>query len=191
MPGTPLCHARGVARILALFIGIPAIELALLIELGRRIGTPATLGVILTTGILGATLARRQGLGVLARVQRELEAGRLPAGALLDGVMIVLASAFLITPGILTDSVGFLLLHPGFRRRLRRWLQRRLETTLRQGGPGDWQFHVSHFGFGESPFDTPSDRAEPIDVTPPAGGRPGNPAPQNRPESAEDRRGRG
>jgi UPF0716 protein FxsA len=120
-------------RLLLLFTLVPAIELALLIEVGRRIGTLPTLALILLTGVVGATLARYQGVAVLRRMQEELGDGRLPAGSLLDGVIILIAAALLVTPGILTDAVGFALLIPmtrvGIRELMRRWFER----ALREG----------------------------------------------------------
>jgi UPF0716 protein FxsA len=120
-------------RLLLLFVALPAAELALLIELGKRVGTGATLALIVATGIVGASLARRQGLGVLAVFQRETAAGRLPASTLVDGVIILLAGALLVTPGILTDVFGFLCLAPAFRRLVKRKLLHRLEHAAREG----------------------------------------------------------
>lgn len=121
------------AGLLLLFIVLPATELALLIEVGRRIGTGPTLALIVTTGILGATLARRQGLGVLRAIQIETAAGRLPAAQLIDGLIILVASALLVTPGILTDAFGFLCLVPAFRALLRASARRRFEQAVREG----------------------------------------------------------
>ena len=118
-------------RLLLLFIIVPAVELALLVEVGGRIGTLATLGLIVATGVVGAALARSQGLSVLRQVQRELAEGRLPAGALADGAIILVAGALLMTPGILTDALGFLCLLPGFRHLIKRALWRRFESAAR------------------------------------------------------------
>ncbi len=120
-------------RLLLLFVVLPTAELALLIEVGKRVGTGATLALIVVTGIVGASLARRQGLGVLGVVQRETAAGRLPASTLIDGVIILLAGALLVTPGILTDAFGFLCLVPAFRRLVKRKLLHRLERAAREG----------------------------------------------------------
>jgi UPF0716 protein FxsA len=120
-------------RLLLLFVALPAVELALLIEIGERIGTVPTLALILCTGLAGAALARHQGLGVLRALQAETAAGRLPAGSLLDGVLILLAAALLVTPGVLTDAFGFLCLVPAFRAVLKRALRRRLERAVREG----------------------------------------------------------
>jgi len=102
-------------RLLLLFILLPAAELALLIEFGSRFGTLHTLILIVLTGIVGASLARSQGLGVMGEIQQEVAAGRLPTNSLVDGVIILVAAALLVTPGILTDAFGFLCLLPAFR----------------------------------------------------------------------------
>jgi UPF0716 protein FxsA len=144
--------------LLLLFIVVPAVELALLIEVGRRIGTVATLGVIVVTGVLGASLARHQGLQVLRHVEREMGAGRLPGGALIDAVLILIAAALLVTPGLLTDVTGFLCLLPGTRRLIKRALLRWFERRLR-AGHGQVRVHVVDVG-------QPRDEGPVYDVTP-------------------------
>lgn len=120
-------------RLLLLFVVVPAIELALLIELGSRIGTPATLGIIMATGVIGASLARRQGLAVLRRLQEEANAGQLPADPIIDGVFLLVAGALLVTPGVLTDVVGFSCLIPAFRNAVKRALRHRFERAVKEG----------------------------------------------------------
>ncbi len=146
-------------RLFLLFIALPAVELALLIEIGRRIGTLETIGLIVVTGVVGAAMARSQGLRVLSRVREEMSAGQMPADSLLDGVMILVASALLVTPGVLTDGFGFLCLIPRFRglvkRGVVRWIRRAVED-------GRMQVSVQH----EVRFDGPSQRRI-INVTPP------------------------
>ena len=124
------------AKLLLLFIVIPAIELILLINIGGLIGVLPTIAVIVLTGALGASLARWQGLGVLRQIQEELARGGLPAGALVDGVILLLAAALLITPGFLTDLVGFSCLVPGFRAVLKRAAWKRLEKAVQEGRTG-------------------------------------------------------
>ena len=119
--------------LLLLFILVPAVELALLIKLSGHIGPPATVGLIVVTGVVGAYLARRQGLSVLRQMQAETAAGRLPAGSIVDGVIILLAGALLITPGILTDAFGFLCLIPVTRRLIRAYLWRRVQRAVQDG----------------------------------------------------------
>jgi len=121
-----------VGRLLLLFIVLPAAELALLIEVGGRIGTLNTLTLIVVTGVLGASLARREGLGVLRQMQGEVAEGRLPAGSLVDGAIILVAAALLVTPGILTDAAGLLFLVPGFRNLVKGVLWRRLEHAVHE-----------------------------------------------------------
>ncbi|MFQ5416765.1 MAG: FxsA family protein, partial [Myxococcota bacterium] len=75
--------------LLLLFILVPAIELALLIEVGARIGTAATLAIIVMTGVVGAALARQQGLRTIGTIQGDLARGELPAGALVDGAILL------------------------------------------------------------------------------------------------------
>ncbi|MCZ6490349.1 MAG: FxsA family protein [Acidobacteria bacterium] len=122
-----------IGKLLLLFILVPAVELALLIEVGRHIGTLATLSLIACTGALGAFLARRQGLRTLQQVRSEFNAGGLPAGPIVDGVIILLAAALLLTPGILTDALGFLCLAPAFRTVVKKTLWVRLMRAVREG----------------------------------------------------------
>jgi UPF0716 protein FxsA len=121
------------SRLLLLFIAVPTVELALLIEVGRQIGTLGTLAIIVATGIVGAALARQQGLRVVRDLQSEMGAGKLPTDALIDGAVILLAGALLITPGILTDVFGFLCLVPATRALGRRAIRRRFERAIREG----------------------------------------------------------
>ncbi|MCP4036375.1 MAG: FxsA family protein [bacterium] len=117
-------------KLLLLFVGLPALELWLLIEIGRRIGSLETIALIVVTGIVGASLARNQGLRVLNEVQQRVAAGEMPADSLVDGIMILVASALLVTPGILTDVFGFLCLVPGFRSRVKAEVIRRFERAV-------------------------------------------------------------
>ena len=105
-------------RLLLLFVFLPMIELYLLIMLGARIGPMPTIGLIVLTGIIGATLARQQGLSTLAKIQNELRQGRAPTQELAEGAMILVGGLVLLTPGILTDIFGFAMMVPGIRRSL-------------------------------------------------------------------------
>ena len=119
--------------LLLLFIAVPVVELVLLIEIGERIGPLATIGLVIGTGIVGASLARQQGLNTLGRLRRDLDAGGLPAVPIVEGVLILVAAAVLITPGVLTDLFGFFCLIPALRRLLARSLIRRFTRAVRQG----------------------------------------------------------
>jgi UPF0716 protein FxsA len=134
-------------KLLLLFIIVPIVELILLIQLGGIIGTWPTIGVIVVTGTLGASLARWQGLSVLRQIQTEVAAHRLPAGSLVDGVIILMAAALLVTPGLLTDIFGFLCLVPGLRRVIKRQLRRRFERAIVDGSSGLF-IHIRRDGPG-------------------------------------------
>lgn len=114
------------ARLLLLFTLIPIAELALLIQMGRWVGLLPTVGLVIVTGILGAALASREGLRAWRAFQLDVWEGRLPGRSILDGLSIFVGGALLLTPGLMTDLLGFfLLLTP-----TRRWLQDRLVGRL-------------------------------------------------------------
>jgi UPF0716 protein FxsA len=138
-------------RLLLLFILVPAVELAILIEIGSRIGTLPTLVLIVSTGALGAFLARVQGLSVLRAAHDEMERGELPAGSLVDGVLILVAAALLVTPGVLTDAAGFLLLVPRARTAVKGFLLRRFRRAVEER-----RIRVNVAGFGDSPRSGPA-----------------------------------
>lgn len=125
-------------RLFLLLTILPITELVLLLKLSALTGWPLTIAVVLLTGVIGASLARRQGWQTVARIQDDLAAGRMPTDSLLDGLLIFLAGAALVTPGLLTDTVGFLLLVPPLRRWVRAALTRRFRQkfTLQGSGPG-------------------------------------------------------
>ncbi len=155
------------ARLLLLFILVPVIELALLIEIGKRVGLLPTLGLIVVTGIAGAALARQQGLGILERLRSEMGRGALPTDTLVDGALVLMAAAVLLTPGVLTDAFGFLCLIPASRKIIRKGLKRWLGSLARRGN-----FRFSTFPQGPSRregFDgmknvTPADGQEPAEA---------------------------
>ncbi len=115
---------------LSLLIGVPIAELYLLLAVGGHIGALPTIGLVILTAILGAGLLRLQGLATLARAQAALDARRLPAQELIEGLMLLVAGAFLLTPGFITDGIGFLLLLPGLRRRVASLVLRRLSLRI-------------------------------------------------------------
>ncbi len=119
--------------LLLLFIGVPLLEMAVLIQLGRFFGLWSTLAIIILTGFAGAALARRQGMRVLMRMQEEMHAGRIPAAEMVDGLLILIAGVMLITPGFLSDVSGLLLLLPGVRHFVRNWLRQKLTRMMQSG----------------------------------------------------------
>lgn len=120
-------------RLLALFIGLPLIEMIILIKLGEVIGFWPTLGLVVVTGVVGASLARVQGFLVYRRIQTELQMGRMPAAEMLDGLLVLIGGIVLLTPGLLTDIFGLLLMVPVVRRALRDVLRKRFEGMVTRG----------------------------------------------------------
>jgi len=109
-------------RLILLFILVPVAELILLIQLGRWVGLWPTLALIVITGTLGAALASREGLRAWHAFQEDLAQGRLPGRPILDGLSIFSGGALLLTPGLMTDILGFALVA----RPTRRWIQNRV-----------------------------------------------------------------
>ena len=114
------------SMLLKLFLAftlIPVIELTLLIKIGTAIGVLNTLVLVITTGFAGAYLARAQGFQTMLRVRERLNRGDMPAEDLIDAVIIFAAGVVLLTPGLLTDIAGLLLLLPATRTPFKRWLR--------------------------------------------------------------------
>jgi UPF0716 protein FxsA len=126
------------------FIAVPLIELALLIKIGEMIGILATVALVIATAFIGVSLLRMQGMMALRKAQESLQAGRPPIDSVVEGVCLLLAGACLLTPGLLTDAVGFLLLVPQIRSAIARWAFAKLQQSGQvdigifggQGGPG-------------------------------------------------------
>lgn len=111
--------------LLLLFVVVPVAEISLLIDIGSSIGLGNTILIVIFTAILGAWLVRQQGFATLFKVQQEMNAGRLPAMELAEGVLLLFAGAVLLTPGFITDAVGFALLTPPIRRALISWVAKK------------------------------------------------------------------
>lgn len=101
--------------ILILFIAVPIIEIGLFVQVGGAIGLWPTLAIVILTAVLGTALLRHQGLDTLRRVQDSLAQDRLPVAEMFDGLCLLMAGALLLTPGFMTDALGFLLFMPPFR----------------------------------------------------------------------------
>lgn len=120
-------------RLLLLFTIVPIVELFILIKLGTVIGAFATILIVLGTGITGALLTRRHGFGIWRKIQERMEQGFFPAEELLDGLLVVIAGVVLITPGIITDVLGFSLLIPTTRQFYKKWLKNRFSGMMQNG----------------------------------------------------------
>jgi UPF0716 protein FxsA len=122
-----------------LFTVVPAVELYLLIQIGKTIGGSSTVALVVFMGFLGAWLAKREGLHLLTQVMADARKGIPPADRLVEGVLVIVGSILLITPGVLTDAVGFLFLVPVTRRllvpRVKAWFGRHLVVDGLTMGP--------------------------------------------------------
>ena len=157
-------------RLLFLFTVVPLIELVLLYWLAQQIDWGPTLGLILLTGFVGAALARHEGLRCLSRIQQKMADGQLPGDPLLDGLMILVAGALLVTPGVLTDLVGFALLMPVFRRVMKGYLKKRFQARITiSAGFNQWHRPAEATGQpeGNAPTRVIDVTSEESDDTPP------------------------
>ena len=125
-------------KLILIFTIIPFIELSLLIELGTYIGTLNTIMVIVATGVIGAFMARIAGLNVVFKIQDNLRVGIFPGDELFDGVLIIIGGALLLTPGLLTDAVGFSLLLPLGRAPIKKWLKEIVKKKIERGEITFW-----------------------------------------------------
>ena len=114
-----------------LFLIVPLIEIYFLIQVGEVIGAWPTVLLVVITAVLGVWLLRWQGLSTLTRVQTSLQHGELPAQAMLEGMLLLVAGALLLTPGFVTDAFGFMILVPPLRHAMAGWL---LQRGLLQAG---------------------------------------------------------
>ncbi|MBD3288010.1 membrane protein FxsA [candidate division KSB1 bacterium] len=120
-------------RLFLLFTLVPLIELSLLIKLGQKIGLGPTILIVVLTGILGAWLAKQQGFITISRIRFSLRSGQVPAEPLLDGVLILAGGLLLVTPGLITDAVGFSVLIPTTREIIKRFLKKKLKQKMDSG----------------------------------------------------------
>ena len=108
--------------LLLIFILVPLAEIAVFIEVGEAIGLGPTIAIVIITAIIGTALLRAQGFSAIARAQNTLSEGRIPVDSIIDGASLLTAGAFLLTPGMITDTLGFLLFIPAFRHWLAKWV---------------------------------------------------------------------
>ena len=120
--------------VLLLFIILPIVEMWILIEVGQWIGAPLTIAAVLATALAGAALLRREGLSTLSRANERMSRGELPASEMLEGVALAIGGALLLTPGFVTDTVGFTCLLPFTRRAVVAWLLRNVPLQVMTAG---------------------------------------------------------
>ncbi|MBD3641285.1 MAG: membrane protein FxsA [Marinobacter sp.] len=152
------------AIFLFLFIIMPIAEMAVLIQVGGMIGVLNTIGLVLLTAVIGAWLLRQQGLATLLRARQRLNSGELPAREVAEGLILAVGGALLLTPGFITDTIGFLCLIPGTRHFFAAQVLKRMVVS---GQSSSFYFRAGGGDpFGQDPFggrDNPFGRQRPVD----------------------------
>jgi UPF0716 protein FxsA len=126
-------------KLFLLFVVTPLAELALLVYLGTVIGPWYTILIVVATGALGAYLARNQGLATLARIRSSFQQGTVPSRELFEGALILAGGLLLLTPGVITDAAGFLVLIPPSRRAIAGYLLALIKRRIRRGEIRYWE----------------------------------------------------
>jgi len=127
---------------------VPLLELFVIIRVAGGVGTGQTIGLLIAVSVVGAWMVRRSGLGVLNQIRVRLERGELPTGELVDGLLILIAGALMLTPGFITDAVGLLLLFFPTRLAVRSLLLRRFAKKINLQGWTAGPSGGGGFGFG-------------------------------------------
>ena len=117
-------------KLLILFVIVPVTELYILIEVGKKIGSLTTIGIIIFTGILGAYLVKNQGFMILKKIQNDLNDGIMPGDSLIQGAIILVGGILLLTPGFVTDILGFIFLIPVSRNVVKKYLLKWLKGKI-------------------------------------------------------------
>ena len=151
------------AKLALLFVIVPLLELALLIEVGQVVGFLPTMALVVFTGVTGAWLARLEGIRTLWKLREDLARGHLPGQAIMDGMSILVGGALLLTPGILTDFVGFSLLLPFTRRAIQHRVKQRMERSIRDGAIQMTVLGGQDWAAGQAGWDTRPSEPSPWD----------------------------
>jgi len=120
-------------KLFFLFTVIPFFEIYILIKVGNHFGFFTTLSIIIVTGLVGAHFVRQEGFKVWLKIQNEMRNGNFPADQLVEGLLLFVAGVILVTPGLLTDIMGFLLLVPFIRKYIREWVNQKFSDMIRRG----------------------------------------------------------
>jgi UPF0716 protein FxsA len=141
--------------IFLIFIIVPVVEMYLLIKVGAVIGGLYTIGLVLLTALIGVSLLKRQGLSTFMTAQQKMQTGQMPVAEIAEGLMLAVAGALLLTPGFVTDAVGFILLTPMLRQHiakqvLKSWLKNVKQTDFTNGT----HFYTNQESFKQSYSDS-------------------------------------
>lgn len=120
-------------RILPFFILVPLVELYILIIVGKYIGAVQTILIVVLAGIIGIAMLKSQGFKAWNNLKTAVREGRVPGDEIINGILILIAGAFLLTPGLLTDAAGFLLLIPKVRDMVKKWVKAKLYNITKNG----------------------------------------------------------
>ncbi len=127
-------------KLFLIFIIVPVAELTLLIKIGTFIGTFNTIVIVILTAIIGAQMVKSEGIGVMYRIRKNMEEGTFPAEELINGMMILIAGALLLTPGFLTDFTGFLMVFPVSREYIKKIARRYIKKKI---SSDEIEIHIS------------------------------------------------
>lgn len=120
-------------KLILLFTVIPIIELFLLFRIAKLTSATVAILLVLLTGIAGAYLAKAEGRSIIKKIQADLQQGRMPANELINGLCVLVGGALLLTPGIITDLIGFSLVIPFTRSLFKDLLKEKMEKMLKEG----------------------------------------------------------
>ncbi|MBM7037745.1 FxsA family protein [Vibrio ulleungensis] len=137
--------------LLALFIVVPIVEIALFIQVGGALGVGMTVALVVITALVGASLVRSQGLQTIMSVQNRLQQGEMPAQQIVEGVMLAVAGVLLLTPGFMTDAFGMIVLMPAPRAAIAKQLMSRVQVQASSAQFGHFEQHGQH-NPGQNPF---------------------------------------
>jgi len=122
------------SKLMALFILVPIIELYILLEVGKKIGVFFTIAMVIFTGVVGAYLVKTQGFNLLFAIKTKINSGIIPTDSLTEGLLVLIGGIFLITPGLITDMIGFLLIIPQSRLFIFKYAKRWIMHKIREHG---------------------------------------------------------
>jgi len=145
---------------LLIFFVTPIVEMYLLIEVGGYIGALPTIGLVMITAVIGVALLRIQGLATLTRGMARLQSGELPAREVVEGLLLAVAGALLLTPGFVTDAVGFTLLTPALRGRVAERVLARVQVVQSVNTSSSWN---PAQGYDRDPSEVLEGEFEPLD----------------------------
>jgi len=138
-------------RLFLLFTIVPLVELTLLIKIGTVFGVFHTVALVVITGVIGAWLARDQGLRVIGELQAALGSGKIPTNQIIEGALVLVSAVLLVTPGVITDIIGFLCVIPNTRKIIRDIFKKSFAEKIREGAysathPGESWFYYKSYG---------------------------------------------